>query len=297
MPLSDLKVKNLKPKDTAYRVYDSEGLYVQVSPAGGRLWRWKYKYGNKEQVLALGKYPRVSLAQARKLRDEARALVEEGKHPTREKKAKRLRRMAEGENTFEKVCRKWLIHKSANLNEKYSKQTLSRMEQHVFPIIGKFPITEVTIPDIVVVLEKIADHGTVETARRMKQIMSQTFRYAAQRGICTHNPAADMRDVLPSTEGRHHPCLPLSELPVFFQKMEDYKGEPMTKAALHLLALTFVRTGELIGAKWAEIDFDRAEWHIPKERMKMRRPHVVPLSKKAIKIFKCFTVIFGNNLE
>ncbi len=297
MPLTELKIKHLKSQGKPYREYDMDGLYLQVSISGGKLWRWKYRFDEKEQVLSLGKYPLVTLSQARKLRDEARLLVDAGKHPTREKKAAKLRRMSEGENTFEKICRKWLTHKSGSLNEKYAKQSLSRMAQHVFPLIGRLPITEITIPDIVRVLEKIADHGTVETARRMKQIMSQTFRYAAQRGICEHNPAADMRDVLPPTEDKHHPCVPIADLPELLQKMEVYNGEPITKAALHLLALTFVRTGELIGAKWIEVDFARAEWHIPKERMKMKRPHVVPLSKKALAIFKGLHDVTGGQIH
>lgn len=294
MPLTELKIKNLKPKDKAYREYDTGGLYMQVSPAGGRLWRWKYQMNNKEQVLALGKYPQIGLAQARKLRDEARALVDAGKHPTREKKAVKLKRLVEGENTFAKICRKWLAHKSTGLNKKYATQSLARMEQHVFPMIGDLPITDITIPDIVRVLEKIADHGTVETARRMKQIISQTFRYAAQRGLCLHNPAADMRDVLPSTKDKHHPCIPVPELPELLQKIKAYQGDKLTIAAMNLLALTFVRTSELIEATWNEIDFNRAEWHIPPERMKMKRPHMVPLSRQSIALLKDLQTITGH---
>ena len=277
MPLTVLAIKNLKPRANLYRVADSGGLCLEISPSGGKLWRWRYAFNGKAQMLALGKYPEVSLEQARKKRDEARALVKAGKHPTREKKAQKLRHMVEGEHTFEKIARNWLELKGKQLNPKYRKQTLARMEQHVFPMIGALPITEITIPDVARVVEKIGKRGTIETAHRMKQVVSQVFRYAAQRGLCQFNPAADMRDLLPPTEEKHYPCIHPGELHKLLQDMAAYEGDHLTKAAMQLLALTFVRTGELIGATWDEIDFDRQEWHIPKERMKMRRPHVVPL--------------------
>lgn len=294
MVLTAVAIKNLKPKATLYRVADSGGLCLEIAPSGGKLWRWRYNFNGKAQMLALGRFPDVLLEQARKQRDEARALVDAGKHPTREKKARKLRRMVEGENTFEKIARKWMELKGKKLNEKYRKQSLARMEQHVFPMIGALPITEITIPDVARVVEKIGKRGTVETAHRMKQVISQAFRYAAQRGLCQFNPAADMRDLLPPTEEKHHPCIHPSELPKLLQSMAGYQGDHLTNAAMQLLALTFVRTGELIGAKWSEINFDRQEWHIPKERMKMKRPHVVPLSRQALAIFKNLHTVTGE---
>ncbi len=284
--LTELAIKHAKPKDKAYKISDSGGLHIEITPSGGKLWRWRYRFNGKAQLLALGKYPAVSLAEARRKRDEARALVGEGKHPTREKRAEKLRRMAEGENTFEKLTRKWLELKKAGLNEKYRMQNLSRMEQLVFPKIGSLPVTEITIPDIVRVVEKISNRGTVETAKRMKQLISQIFRYACYRGLWQHNPAADLRGILPTVERKHFASLPLAEVPALLKAIEDYNGENISKAAMKLLALTFVRTGELIGAKWEEIDWQREEWHIPAERMKKKRPHIVPLSKQALAILK-----------
>jgi len=293
MPLTELAIKNLKPQKTAYFKTDSGGLSLKVTPAGGKLWRWRYYFNGKQQILALGKYPSVSLSEARRLRDEARELVEEGKHPTREKKARKLRNMDDGENTFERIARLWLELRQKGLNDKYRKQCLARMEQHVFPLIGALPITEITIPDVVAVVEKIGNRGTIETAKRMKQLIAQIFRYAAQRGLCEHNPAADLRDVLPATEEKHHACIPLGELPELLQAI-DARENNMSKVAMQLLALTFVRTGELIGAKWEEIDWDREEWHIPKERMKMKRPHLVPLSRQTLAILKDLQAITGD---
>ncbi len=183
--------------------------------------------------------------------------------------------------------------KEGGLNPKYSKQCLVRMEQHVFPRIGDLPITDITIPDVVEVVEAIGKRGTVETAKRMKQLMGQIFRYAAQRGLCQHNPAADLRDILPSQEDKHHACIHPSELPDLMAKIEAQSNN-FGKYAMKLLMLTFVRTGELIGAKWEEINWDKEEWYIPKERMKMKRPHVVPLSSQTLAILKQLQAYTGN---
>lgn len=294
MPLTDLAVSKLKPMEKLYRKTDDGGLCIEVSPAGGKLWRWRYYFNKKPQMLALGKYPDVSLAEARRLRDEARALAKTGKHPTREKKAQKLRRTHEGENTFEATARRWMAMKEAGLNPKYAKQSLARMEQLVFPVIGALPLVEITIPDVVRVVEKINKRGTTETAKRMKQLIGQIFRYAAQRGLCTHNPAADLRDILPAQKHKHHACIPPSELPDLLKAMKAYQGTELTIGVMQLLALTFVRTGELIGAKWDEIDWSREEWAIPASRMKMRRAHTVPLSRQAIAIFKGLQRVTGD---
>ncbi len=293
MALTEFEIKGKKPKNKLYRIADSGGLCLEVSPAGGKLWRWRYNFQGKGQMLALGKYPDVSLAEARKLRDEAREQAKSGQHPMRLRKAQKLRRMQEGENTFERTARRWFELREGKLNKKYHKQCLERLEQLVFPIIGDLPVAEITIPDVVSVVEKIGNRGTIETAKRMKQLMGQIFRYAAQRGLCQHNPAADLRDILPSAEEKHHACIPLSELPELLKAI-DARENDLSKSAMQLLALTFVRTGELIGAKWGEIDWDREEWHIPKERMKMKRPHTVPLSRQTLIILKELRKITGD---
>lgn len=294
MLLTELSIKHLKPKAALYRVADGDGLALDVSPSGGKLWRWRYRYNGKGQMLALGKYPAISLAEARRLRDEARKILAEGKNPAREKKAQKLRAQYASENTFEAVARRCLEIKQASLNDKYRVQCLARMEQHVFPMIGHLPITEIIIPDVVRVVEKIAKGGTVETAKRMKQLISQIFRYGAQRGLCVHNPASDLRDVLPSAPDKHHPCIPVSELPDLLKAMKTHRGDRLTLLAMQLLALTFVRTGEIIAARWDEIDWTRQEWHIPAARMKMKRPHTVPLARQALDILKEIQDITGG---
>ena len=286
MALTELAIKALKPKDKIYRVADSHGLCLEVRKNGAKYWRYRYRLNGKQQMAALGQYPLLTLAEARKKRDEAKTIINEGKSPTREKKAAKLRNINNGENTFEAIARKWLELKKSGLNEKYRTQCLSRLEQHVFPMIGAMPITEIIIPDVVRVVEKIAERGTIETAKRMKQLISQTFRYASQRGMCVHNPAADLRDILPPTPDNHHNCVPLEDVPQLLRDVDNYGGERLVVLMMQFLSLTFVRTGELIGAQWQEIDFDRAEWNIPAERMKMRRPHMVPLSRQSLAILE-----------
>lgn len=293
MSLTELTIKNLKPRAKLYRVADSHGLCLEIAPTGSKLWRYRFYHLGKAQMTALGKYPAVSLAQARKLRDDAKAVLETGKHPTLHKKAQKLRRAMEGQNTFEKIALMWMETKSKGLTELYAKQNVERLKRHVFPAIGALPITEITIPDIVRVVERIGNKGTIETAKRMKQIISQVFRYASQRGLCEHNPAADLRDILPSVEVQHYPCLPIAEVPELLRKI-DNRAPDFSKYAMQLIILTFVRTGELIGGRWAEIDWEREEWHIPKERMKKRRPHVVPLSNQALDVLRELHKLTGD---
>jgi integrase len=293
LALTELAIKNLKPQAKVYRVADGGGLTLEIASSGSKLWRWRYYYQGKGQMLALGKYPATTLAEARKKRDEARGLLNAGKHPTREKKLQKLRKTHEGENTFEKIARRWLGMKGEGLNEKYATQCLVRMELHVFPAIGALPLADITIPDVVEVVEAIGKRGTIETAKRMKQLIAQVFRYAAQRGLCVHNPAADLRDILPSAEEKHHACIHPSELHDLLVKIEA-RDNDFTKYAMKLMLLTFVRTGELIGAKWDEINWAKEEWHIPKERMKMNRPHIVPLSSQSLALLKEIQAITGD---
>lgn len=248
MALTELELKALKPKTKPYRVADAHGLCVEVRPTGGKFWRYRYRVGGKLQMSTLGRYPLVGLSQARKLRDEAREILDSGRHPTKEKKAKKLKNSVDGGNTFEAVTRLWMNTKQRGLNEKYVKQNLARLEQHVFPLIGALPITEITIPVVVRVIDKLADRGTIETAKRMKGLISQVFRFAGSRGLCEHNPAADLRGILPKQEKKHHASLPIAEVPALLKAIDARKPD-FSKYAMQLLALTFVRTGELIGAK------------------------------------------------
>ena len=293
MALTEFTIKSLKPRAKPYRVSDGGGLSLEISPSGSKLWRWRYHYQSKEQMLALGKHPVLTLAGARRKRDEGKSLLDSGKNPAREKKAAKLRRATECENTFESVARYCLNVMQKGLSEKYAAQNLARLEQHVFPKIGSLPVTEITTPEIVRVIEGICNQGTREIAKRAKELIAQVFRFAVQRGICLYNPAADLRNILPSKEEKHFACIHPSDLPELLHAIEARKPD-LTKAAMQLLALTFVRTGELIAAQWDEIDWIREEWHIPKERMKMKRPHVVPLSRQTLAILRALQERTGD---
>lgn len=294
MALTELGIKALKPKEKKYRAADSGGLCLEVTPAGGKFWRYRYRFLDKEQTLSIGKYPLVTLSEARCKRDEAKLLLLDGKNPSRQKKIEKIKQAQSHDNTFESCARRWLELKQENLNEKYRVQCLARMEQHVFPEIGDLPIADITIPDVVRVIEKIADRGTAETAKRMKQLISQTFRYASQRGLCVHNPASDLRDIIKTEPQKHHPCVPMDQVSDLLKAIEGYNGDHVVRCALKFLSLTFVRTAEIIGAQWDEIDFDKQEWYIPAQRMKMKRPHVVPLSYQAIEILQSLKPITGD---
>ncbi|WP_417591392.1 tyrosine-type recombinase/integrase [Owenweeksia hongkongensis] len=294
MPLTELAIKSLNSKPKLYRVADGHGLCVEVTPAGGKHWRWRYRYNGNAQMMALGSYPKVSLKEARKLRSEQQELLDSGKHPAREKKAEKLRHEFEEGHTFQKVALRWLSTREGKLNPKYHLQCHTRLETHVFPYIGNTPIQHINVPDVVSIMERISSDGQIETAKRMKQMISQVFRYAVQRGLCESNPAKDIREILPAKKEKHHACIPPEELPDLLMAIDNYHGNEVVKYGLQLLALTFVRTRELIEAKWEEVDWENKEWHIPKERMKMRRPHMVPLSKQSILILRELQKITGD---
>lgn len=285
MPLTEFTVKNAKPKDKAYRITDGDGLQLEVTPTGSKLWRFRYYFFGKQQILSLGKYPTVSLAKARKKRDEVLMQLEAGKHPAREKKAEKQRQANRNYKTFEMMTRKWFEVREKELDEKYFKQMVKLFEKYVFPEIGRTPFDEISTPEIVLIIEKIGDKGTIETAKRIRQNISQVFRYGIQRGARTDNPAAHLNDILPHQEREHHACVPMNEAPSLLLAVENYI-EGNGKTALQIVTHTFLRTSEVIAGEWAEIDWNKRQWILPPERMKMKRSHIVPLSKQALSILK-----------
>ena len=200
--------------------------------------------------------------------------------------------MEAGQNSFEVVARRWLSIKK--IDETHRTRSIRRLELHAFSRIGFRPIQEIKTIELANCLEAVEREGVIETANRVKQIIQQVFRYAVRKGLIEHNPAGDLRDIIGHAPIKNRACIVPSELPTLLQKMSAYKGDPLTIAAMRLLALTFVRTGELIGAKWEEIDWARCEWHIPAERMKMRRDHIVPLARQSIVILKDLQKVTGK---
>jgi integrase len=294
MALTDLEIKKLKPKDKLYRVADSGGLCIEIATSGSKLWRWRYLFNGKAQMAALGAYPALSLAEARKKRDAEREQLKFGNHPTLEKKAQRLRRVYEGILTFEKLGRDWFKQKEAEREPKSLERDLARMATFVFPKIGALAITEISPIQIVDIMREIAAQGKPETAKRVKQIISRIFRYAIQCDLCRFNPAGELRDILPKRiKRKHHASIPFAELPALLLEIHARPND-LTKYAMLLDSLTLLRTNELIGGKWAEINWDKEQWEVAAERMKMKEPHIVPLPRQAIKILTELQQITGN---
>jgi len=302
MPLSDIKVKSLKagikPDGTAtsksYRITDEKGLYVEVTPKGGKRWRFKFRFGGKEKLLSLGIYPDVSLKSARIKRDNLRTLVADGIDPSHTRKAEK---QSIGEqNSFEFVAREWHNKFSANWSESHSSRTIIRLEQNVFPWLGNKNINDITAPELLTALRRVENRGALETAHRVNQICGQVFRYGIATGRAERDPAADLKGALPPTKVKHHPSIadPI-KVGALMRAIHDFTGTIITATALKLSPLVFVRPGELRQAEWSEIDLENAEWRIPPEKMKMRVVHIVPLSKQAIEALKDIQPLTGRD--
>jgi integrase len=303
MPLSEMKVRNAKAENKPYKLFDGAGLFLMVSslagksndgkPSVSKLWKIKYRYLGKEREYAAGAYPLVSISEAREIRDNVKKLLAGGIDPTQHRRITRQQTAEASENTFESVARRWMEVKKAETNHK--DRSLRRLELHAFPRIGFRPIGGIKTMELATCLEFIEKDGISETAHRIKQLMQQVFRYAVRKGLIEHNPAGDLRDIIGHEPVISRACIPPAELPQLLRDMDAYNGDKLTKAAMRLLLLCFTRTGELIGARWDEIDWNRQEWIIPAERMKMRNPHLVTLSGQALKIFKELHQITGRH--
>jgi integrase len=309
MPLTDPACKNAAcPQDKPrLRLADSGGLYLEVTPTGSKLWRWKYRFLGKEKRLALGAYPDVSLKQARLDRDTARRQLAEGLDPgeaRREVKAAKVAAaVAAGDlsQSFETIARQWHARWSPPRSPRHADYVLRRLEADVFPVIGKRHIASIQGPDIVDLARQIEKRGAQDIARRAWQTCGQVFRYAITlkgpdgKPVLTRNPAKELSpsDALMDRKKEHFARVDTKELPELLRKIHGYQGQPFTRFAMQLMALTFVRTGELIGARWEEVDLDAAEWRIPAARMKMRTPHIVPLSTQAVDVLRCLHEMKG----
>ncbi|HHM6444414.1 TPA: tyrosine-type recombinase/integrase [Pseudomonas aeruginosa] len=286
MPLTDSAIKTAKPKEKPYKLSDSHGLYLEVTPTGSKLWRLKYRLAGKEKKLAIGAYPIIGLQQARQRRDEARQQLADGVDPSEQRKAAKQAQRAEG-LTFESVAREWYAYNAPRWAESTAYKAKLYLENDLLPGIGARPIAAITRPDLVELVRKVEARGTLNAAGKIRQWLHQIFRYALARGVVENNPATDLDVVAaPAKAVRHHPHVAFAELPELLEKLEAAKLHNLTRWAIRLLVLTAVRPGELRAAPWAEFDLDAATWTIPSERMKARRPHVVPLPRQAVAILR-----------
>ena len=286
MALTDLVCKSSKCGEKPKKLSDSGGLYLLLSPSGAKLWYLKYRFMGKERKLAIGKYPMVSLQDARKARDEAKELLAQDIDPSLTKHQRKQQAKLDHGNTFETVAREWLEQGKEKWAQNTANDKLTRLERDMFPQIGKMAIKDITPKILLAALRKVEGRGSYEGAKRLLQTCNAIFFYAMRTEVCPTNPALALKGVLKTRPVKHFAAIEAKELPEFISLLEQNKGRlfPQTVLAIRFMLLTFTRTGEMINAKWPEIDFKAKEWHIPAERMKMRRAHVVPLSRQALQI-------------
>jgi integrase len=294
MALTDTKIRRVKPSGKQLKLFDGGGLFLLVTLKGGKLWRLKYRYSGKEKLLSLGMYPTVSLVDARAKRGEARKLLSDGKDPSAERKAGRRADAAEAE-TFEAIAREWYGKFKGQWSERHAAAILRRMEADLFPWVSKGPIAEIKAPELLAVLRRIESRGALEIAHRVRTIAGQVFRYAVATGRAERDPSADLRGAIPHTANVHHAAVTdPKDVAALVRAVDGYEGHYIVRCALRLAALLFVRPGELRRAEWAEVDLDGALWNIPAEKMKMKQPHVVPLSRQALQILTDLKQLTGR---
>ena len=288
MPLTDAQIRNARPSDKDRKLYDGRNLYVIIKArTGSRLWRFDYRLEGKRRTLSMGKYPDVGIKLARERREEARQLVAQGRDPSDERRAGKTSADANDRGTFERIAREWFEAQKPRWKPSHSSRILLRLDNDVFPFLGPRPISEISPPEILEVLQRVIERGTIDTAHRIKQNIGQVFRYAVAHGLAERDIAADLRDALPSAPERHYPTITNPEaIGGLLRAIEGFQGQVVTRQALRLLPLVFVRPGELRGAEWNEFDLDKATWKIPAERMKRGRPHLVPLADQSVQLLR-----------
>lgn len=300
MALTDARIRNVKAAENPFKLADAGGLYLEVRPSGAKLWRYRYRIAGKENVFALGEYlnskrtGHVSLDDARRQRDDARALVKRGIHPAHYRKTRRMAQLAEASNTFEGVAREWTAKKRQRWTAYYARQVERFLEADVYPYVGNLPIRSVTAAHLLEIVRRVEGRGAETVALLVRQWCSAIFRYAVATLRADGDPAAALRGAITRPKVSHSKPLSRGQVATFVKKVDAYGGYRTTVIALRLKLLTFVRTIELRAAEWQEIDFERAEWRIPAERMKMREPHIVPLSRHALELLRELRTLTGG---
>lgn len=294
MPLTDTAIRNAKPQGKQYKLTDEKGMYLLVNNAG-KYFRLDYRYAGKRKTLALGVYPDVKLVEAREKRDAAKKMIANGIDPAQTRKVQKSIQIEQAENSFEAVAREWHGKFSSNWAASHATKILRRFELYIFPWLGSRPIAEITPPELLAVLRKVEGKGILETAHRAQQNCGQVFRYAIATGRAERDPSADLRGAL--TPAKHERMATITEpkkIGELLRAIDGYEGTPVAKCALKLAPFVFVRPGELRHAEWSEVDLDAAEWRIPAEKMKMKDPHIVPLSSQAVEVLTEILPITGK---
>lgn len=288
MSLTNIACQRAQPDSKPYKLADGEGLYLEVMPNGSKYWRLKYRFFGKEKRLALGVFPAVSLIEARDRRYRAKKQLAEFRDPGALKREIKMNAQVNAATTFELVAREWHTLNIEKWTPSYGQDILHRLEMDIFSQIGELPIADIRPVKVLETLRLIEKRGAFEMARRSKQYISQIFRYAVITERADRDPSADLKDAMKPFQHGHFTALETDDIPEFLQAVECNKARlyPQTQNALRLMMLTFVRTSELIKAKWPEFDLDNGQWNIPAERMKMRRPHIVPLSTQTLNVLR-----------
>lgn len=295
MKLSDTAARKAKPEEKPYKMADGGGMYLEVMPNGSKYWRMKYRFNGKEKRLALGVYPDVPLTLARDRRDAARKQLAQDIDPGEHKKATKAAKADRAANSFEIIAREWFAKHSPNWAASHADKIMRRLERDLFPWVGSRPIADITAQELLSALRRIEARGAVETAHRAMQNCGQVFRYAIATGRAQRDPTPDLKGALPPVKETHLAAITEPDkVGALLRAFDDYRGYFVTRCALRLAPLVFVRPGELRKAEWTEIDLDRAEWNIPAARMKMREPHLVPLSAQAVAILKELQALTGD---
>ncbi len=295
MALDALTVKGSKPKEKSYRLYDSNGLYLEITPKGGKLWRLKYRYAGKEKRLSLGTFPDISLKQARSLKDEAKKQLANDIDPGELKKELKQSKLADAKNNFEAVAREWIYKNRNKWSKNNTTHVISRFERDVFPLIGRYGIASVTAPQLLNLVQRIEKRGALYSAHKVLQNCGQVFRFAIATARTNTDPTTALRGALPPVQPIHHASITDPKaIGALLRAINGYEGTFTTQCALKFAPLVFVRPTELRHAEWQEVDLDKAEWRIPANKMKMKAVHIVPLSKQAIKLLEEIRPVTGN---
>lgn len=294
MPLTDISIRNAKPKDKPYKLTDGRGLYLLVKKTG-KYFRWDYRFAGKRKTFSLGVYPDITLKEVRERHEDLRRLLARDIDPMEYKKNVKTKHQVEVEHSFEVVAREWFLKYQPVWTEKHAKTIISRLENNIFPWLGGTSVSSITAPLLLESLRRIEDRGALETAHRVKQICGQVFRYAIATGRAERDPSVDLKGALAPTRAKSMATITSPEkIGKLMRSIDGYQGHFITRCALKLAPLTFVRPGELRHAEWHEINLEHAEWKIPAEKMKMRSAHIVPLSRQALAVLEEIRPLTGE---
>ena len=299
MKLNDRQIKNAKPAEKPFKLNDGKGLYLYINTSGGKLWRFDFSHNGKRKTLSIGKYPTVSLVEARQAAENARRLLVSGQDPSEAKQQEKRERQAAALNTFESIARRWHTDNLHRWKENHAARVLRYFETDVFPVIGAMSIQEIRVSDIKAVIDGVMARGVNNTAEKIREWTGAIFDYAVMLEIVETNPAYSLRKYIPNKQTDHRPALPREELTEFFRRLILAEIEPQNRIALILNMLTFLRSTELRGGQWNEIDFDAAMWTVPAQRMKHEKtapkpPHAVPLADWTLELLAELKELTGN---